>query len=178
MQVRAKTGTDFEKDCEIDGWKRKAKSPKIIWSGTGRNNIQKIKSFNFEPSLFKLLEASDLSKYDIYHPVLNKYREVKRYNKSDLTHWTLYSEPYFKISTRSNLSKIDSDTYNKFIEDFWQYNQNTDLFSKMQKGITDFNDGIQCKDGFIPKEELEFRTVIVKNAWKGYHRITIEFKLK
>jgi hypothetical protein len=90
----------------------------------------------------------------------------------------LYSEPYFKIASRGDLNKIDKETYNEFVTDFWNYNQNTGLFLKVEKEINQLSEGIQCIDGFIPKEEIEFRTVIVKSAWKGYHRITVEFKLK
>jgi hypothetical protein len=132
-QVRSRTGSEFEKECEIDGWKRQTKSPKINWTGKGRNNIQRIKSCNFDPSLFKLSENSDLSKYDIYHPELKKYREVKKYKREDLKSWKLYSEPYFKIATKSNQSKMELTTYNKFVEDFWEYNQNTGLFETIQK---------------------------------------------
>jgi hypothetical protein len=178
VQLRSKTGSEFEKSCEIGGWKRKTKSPKINWNGTGRNNIEKIKNCNFNPSLFTLSENSDLSKYDIYHPVLKKYREVKKYKKDDLRAWTLYSEPYFKIATKTNQSKIDSNVYNKFIEDFWNYNQNTGLFEKIQQGITSFSEGITFVDGFVPKQDLEFRTVIVKNSWGGYYRLTIQFRIK
>jgi hypothetical protein len=178
VQVRSRTGSEFEKECEVDGWKRQTKSPKINWTGTGRNNIQKIKSCNFDPSLFKLSENNDLSKYDIYNPELDKYREVKKYKREDLKSWKLYSEPYFKIATKSNQSKMDLTSYNKFVEDFWEYNQSTGLFETIQKGITSFSEGITFVDGFIPKEDLEFRTVIVKNSWAGYHRLTIQFKLK
>lgn len=178
MQLRAKTGIDFEKECEIDGWVRQTKSPKLIWVGEGRDNITKIKNCNFNPSQFLLSEKSDLSKYDLFHTELKKYREIKRYDKSYLKSWTLYSEPYFKVSSKSTLSKIDSSVYNKFVQDFWDYNQNTGLFEKIQEGINNLSEGIVCVDGFIPKEELEFRTVIIKTAWKGYYRISIEFKLK
>lgn len=178
MQTRAKIGVEFEKLCETDGWVRKTKSPKLKWTGNGKGNITKIKNCNFTPSLFTLTDGCDLSKYDIYHPILKKYREVKRYKKSQLKSWTLYSEPYFKIASRGDLNKIDKETYNEFVTDFWDYNQNTGLFLKVEKEINQLSEGIQCIDGFIPKEEIDFRTVIVKSAWKGYHRITVEFKLK
>ena len=179
MQLRAKTGTDFEKECAVDGWVVKARKPSIKWSGKGRNNIQKIKSFNFDPSLFKILETTNFAKYDIYNPELDKYREVKKYKKSHFKSWTLYSEPYFKVATRIDATRIDSTTYNKFLQDFWEYNQNTGLFEKMLEGITStVSEGIQCIDGFIPRQELDFRTVIVKKAWAEYNRITIQFRIK
>jgi hypothetical protein len=178
MQKRAKIGIDFEKMCETDGWVRKAKSPKLKWNGKGRGNITKIKNCNFNPTTFTLSDFSELSKYDIYHPELKKYREVKRYKKTDVKNWTLYSEPYFKIASVGDTTKIDNNTYNKFVQDFWDFNQNTGLIEKIQEGVCSFSEGIVFIDGFVPKEELEFRTVIVKNAWKGYYRITIEFKLK
>ena len=178
MQTRAKVGVDFEKSCETDGWVRQTKSPKIKWNGKGRNNITKIKNCNFNPSIFTMSEKSNLSKYDIYNQELKKYREVKRYKKDKLKSWTMYSEPYFKVASWSDTDKIEKDVYNKFVKDFWDYNQTTDLFDKIQKGINDISEGVQCIDGFIDKDDLEFRTVIVKNAWKGYYRITIEFRLK
>ena len=178
MQSRAKTGTEFEKECAVDGWVVKTKRPSIKWSGKGRNNFQRIRSCDFDPSKFVLLENSNLSKYDIYNPELNKYREVKKYKKDDLRTWTLYSEPYFKIATKANQAKMDSSVYNKFVEDFWNYNQNTGLFDKIQEGITSFSEGITFVDGFVPKEDLEFRKVIVKNSWGGYHRLTIQFRIK
>jgi hypothetical protein len=176
MQLRAKTGTKFEKECEVDGWVVRAKKPKIKWSGKGRSNFDKIKSCNYDPSNFFLLEC-DLSKYDIYNPELNKYREVKSYYKKELTSWKLYSEPYFKVADKSTSKKIDVETYNSFIDKFWEYNKKTGLIEKIQEGLTAFNEGIQCKDGFIPKDELEFRTVVL-NEWGGYKRITIQFKIK
>jgi hypothetical protein len=178
MQTRAKVGVDFEKICETDGWVRKTKSPKLKWNGKGRNNITKIKNCDLDPSLFTLSEKSELSKYDIYNPTLDLYREVKRYQRDKLKSWIMYSEPYFKVASWSDMAKIDKDIYNKFVQDFWDFNQTTGLFDNVQKEINELSEGVQCVDGFIPKEELEFRTVIVKTAWKGYYRITIEFKLK
>ena len=90
----------------------------------------------------------------------------------------MYSEPYFKVASWSDVDKIDKDTYNKFVQDFWDYNQTTDLFDKVQKGLNEQSEGVQFIDGFISKDDLEFRTVIVKTAWMGYYRITIEFRLK
>jgi hypothetical protein len=178
MQIRAKVGVDFEKLCEKDGWVRQTKSPKLKWEGKGVNNITKMKNCGFNPSLFILTEKSDLSKYDLYHPTLKKYREAKRYYRTKLKSWVMYSEPYFKIASVKDVEKIDKETYNKFVQDFWDYNQDTGLFDKVEKGINELSDGVECMDGFIPKEEFEFRTTIVKSAWKGYHRITIQFRLK
>ena len=95
-----------------------------------------------------------------------------------LNSWTLYSEPYFKVATKIDLPKIGKDEYNKFVGDFYEYNKNTGLFDQVQKSMNSVSEGVLCIDGFIPNEELEFRTVIVKSAWKEYHRITLQFKLK
>ena len=178
MQKRAKVGVDFEKDCEIDGWVRKTKSPKLKWNGNGKDNVDKIINCGFNPSLFTLSENNDLSKYDIYNPTLNTFREVKRYTKSKLKSWKMYSEPYFKIASKTSLDKIGKEEYNSFVQKFWDYNQDTGLFEKVLHGINDLSEGIVLIDGFVPKEEFEFRTVIVKTTWKGYYRITIEFKLR
>jgi hypothetical protein len=178
MQTRAKIGVEFEKECEIDGWVRKSKSPKPKWIGNGKNNFEKIINCGYNPSEFKLDEKSDLIKYDIYHPDLGTYREVKRYSKNNLNSWTLYSEPYFKVAQKSDIPKIGKDEYNKFVDNFYEHYKNTGLFERVQRNMNNVCEGVLCLDGFIPKEELEFRTIVQKNEWKGYYRITIQFKLK
>jgi hypothetical protein len=40
------------------------------------------------------------------------------------------------------------------------------------------SEGVRVVDGFIPKVELEFRTIIDRNNWMGYYRITIQVKRK
>lgn len=174
MQKRAKTGIDFERALSTNGWIRKPVSPRLKWCGQGRNNFIKIINCNYNPKEFLLLD-SVLCKYDITNND-GEYREVKKYITSNLKQWTLYSEPYFKIADKKQLKFIEVDKYNKFVDDFYQYNLSTGLFEKVVSGMTECISGIQFIDKFISKEQIEFRTIIL-HGWGGYKRITIQFKL-
>lgn len=175
MQKRAKTGTEFERGLSLSGWCRKSMSPRLKWSGVGRNNFKKIIECNYNPEEFLLLD-SVLCKYDIMNSE-GEFREVKKYDTNKLKQWTLYSEPYFKVADRKQINIINIDKYNKFVDDFYQYNLSTGLFEKVIKGMTECITGIQFIDKFIPKEQIDFRTVVV-DGWSGYKRITIQFKIK
>ena len=178
VQNRVKNGRVFEQSLIKDGWVVKCKSPRLKWIGTGKSIIQKIKNCGFRPELLKLDESSNMCKYDIINSETGKFREVKKYLKEDLTKWTLYSEPYFKISTRGQLTQISVEDYNKFVSDFFDLNSTLGLFEKVVENMTSCSEGIVVEDGFIPSDELEFRTVLVKNHWGGYHRITVQFRIK
>jgi len=178
MQKRAKTGVDFENLVQIDGWVKKTKSPKLRWCGYGRNILEKLKSINYDAKLFKLDESSEFVKYDVYNPNIDTYCEVKKYNKNKLNDWVLYSEPYFKIASQTVAKKISTEIYNKFTEEFFLLHQNSGFFEDVISKLNEKTDGIITIDGFIPKDDLEFRTVLIKNNWGGFHRITIQFKLK
>jgi hypothetical protein len=175
VQKRAKTGTKFEQELSLNGWYRKAVSPRLKWSGVGRNNFKKIIECNYNPEEFLLLDSL-LCKYDIMNNE-GEFREVKKYDTNKLKQWTLYSEPYFKVADRKQINIINIDNYNKFVDDFYQYNLSTGLFEKVIKGMTECITGIQFIDKFVPKEEIDFRTVVV-DGWGGYKRITIQFKIK
>lgn len=175
MQKRSKAGTDFENQICGDGWKRETSSPRLKWFGDGKSVFDKMKYCEYNPSRF-ILEECNLCKYDIVSEN-GEYREVKKYNMDKLNNWTLYSEPYFKIALKKDIKRIDTETYNKFVDDFYQYNLNRGLFDYVVDNMTKCITGIQVKDGFIPKDNLEFRTVIV-DGWRGYKRITIQFKIK
>ena len=178
MQNRAKTGIEFENLVQVDGWVKKTKSPRMKWSGNGRTIFDKIKSVDYDPTRFILDETVEISKYDIYHPETKRYREVKKYNKDTFNGWLLYSEPYFKMASKHFLHKINVEDYNNFVEEFYNHNLNTGLFDRVIKLINEKSEGIRVVDGFIPKEELEFRTIIDRNNWMGYYRITIQVKRK
>jgi hypothetical protein len=107
-----------------------------------------------------------------------KVADAKRYIKKKLSSWTLYSEPYFKVATRSNLNKIGLKEYNKFVNEFYELNSKNGMFDTVIKKMTENSIGIVTLDGFISIENIEFRTTVIKSAWKGYHRITIQFKIK
>ena len=178
MQKRAKTGIDFEHDVQIDGWIKKTKSPKLKWCGEGRSILDKLKSINYDSKLFTLDNTSIYSKYDVYNPTTNSYCEVKKYEKEKLNDWVLYSEPYFKIASKNVAKKISNDVYNKFTEEFFILHQESGFFEKVIENMIENTDGVIMVNGFIPKNELEFRTVLLKHNWGGYHRITIQFRLK
>ena len=178
VQGRVKSGKLFEQSLIKDGWIVKPKSPKFKWSGEGRSFIQKMRHCRFLPELFILDESSSMCKYDIVHPETGRVREVKKYKKKDLTKWTLYSEPFFKVATRSQQKQIDVVVYNKFATEFYEHNLGTGLFDRVIENMTSCSEGVMVEDGFTQDTELEFRTVLVENHWGGYHRITIQFRIR
>ena len=117
--------------------------------------------------------------------------EIKKYNRSDLTTYKLYSEPIIKVApTRSKWGKGDPyydafescNEYNTFIYKitktrWWRKYNKTIL-----KNIYTSNSGIFSKDGFIPYSDLKFKWVINKGEYgpifDGYNRLTIIFKIK
>lgn len=177
MQNRAITGTIFEKNFNNDGFTRSTKSPRIKYSGNGKSILTKIKNSKLNPTEVVVLDESDFSKYDIINKITNEKWEVKKYQKSNIKNWKLFSEPFFKIATKQQATKINVDDYNTFIDRFWNYNNNINLFDKIITEMTSKISGICIIDEFIPVKDLEFRFVI-KNSWRGYKRITLEFKLK
>jgi len=178
MQSRAKTGVDFEKSVQVNGWVKQTSSPRMKWNGDGRTIFDKIKSINYDPTRFILDESVDITKYDIYHPETKRYREVKKYTNESFNEWLLYSEPYFKMASKSSTKQLSVEVYNKFAEEFYNIHTKSGLFERVIQKINEKSDGIQIIGGFIPKEELIFRTVLVRNNWAGYHRITIQVKRK
>lgn len=178
MQIRAKSGVDFENSFQGEGWVRQSKSPKFKWSGNGRTIIDKIKSTNYKPELFILDESSYMSKYDIYNTITGKKREVKKYHKESLNGWLLYSEPFFKIASENAVKRIGVDEYNKFVEDFYEYYKDKGLFDRIISKMNEEVEGVQVVDEFIPMDKLEFKVDIIKNSWKKYHRLSILVKLK
>ena len=105
-QNRIKIGNDFELSiCESKGWKHQSKSPIIRWSGIGMSNFKKIESLNFDSTKFKPTDKSDYSKFDGINEN-NEPIEIKKYIKSDLNNWKLYSEPMFKVSTWKTLVSV------------------------------------------------------------------------
>jgi hypothetical protein len=178
MQKRSITGKEFENSITKGNWTRKSSSPKLVWEGVGKNNIEKIKNSKLDVNNFKLSSKSKFDKYDIYNSELNRFREVKKYNKEFCKNYVLYSEPYFKIATRSQANKINLDYYNNFVTEFFNHHLKTGLFDEVVSNIVKKIDGIVLVDGFIPIDKLEFRTRINEKAWKGFYRITIEFRIK
>ena len=183
-QKRNKTGIDFEKlICESYGLSHKSVNPRIRWSGKGKSNFNKIHSVNFNANLFKPdLEKSRFDKYDAIDSNGNKY-EIKKYCKSFLSGWVVYSEPIFKIASRSTMSNViklfgggdyekSKSVYNQFVKDMVD-NVGQEIIDRITKQIK----GVYLLDGFVSTEDLEFRWSI-RESWMGYNRLSIEFKLK
>jgi hypothetical protein len=177
-QNRTKIGFDFEHlICEQNGWIRESASPKIVWSGKGRNNLDKVKSINFNPELFVPdFEKSKFSKYDAITSEGKKV-EIKKYKLSKFDGFILYSEPVIKIATKSDEKRAlevfgNKDKYNSFIKDLYENfkknNIDRDILIKMTMGTH----GIQVMDGFIPRNDLVFRWEII-DGWNGWNRLAI-----
>lgn len=182
-QVRNKTGVDFEKMiCETKGWSHTPKSPRIVWSGVGRTNFDKIASVNFDVTKFTPTDESILEKYDAITDKGEKV-ELKKYHSSKLKSWVLYSEPIFKVSNRSTLpivnrifgngdSVLAVKNYNDFVEKI-KDTVGEDILNK----ISQSNAGVQLEDCFVEQSNLEYRW-IVRTGWKGFNRLIIEFRIK
>jgi hypothetical protein len=92
-----------------------------------------------------------------------------------VTKWTLYSEPFFKVSTREGAEQIDTETYNKFVNDF--YTKRKDIINKVLDNISKNILGVRLVDEFIPQNNIEYRVEVVR-GWGRYNRITIQFRVK
>jgi len=177
IQSRVGAGKAMELIALKDGWIKASTKPKLKWRVQGKNNIDKIIKSNYNPKEFSILENITLNKYDIYNPKTKKQREVKSYYMSEVNKWTLYSEPYFKVATRGQLNNITPEVYNDFLQRFYNHANITGLLKFIQEQMISSNEGIVFKDGFTPKEQLEFRTILVDKQWKGYNRIQIQFRI-
>jgi len=182
-QSRNKTGIDFEKMvCESKGWQHTTASPRIIWSGVGRTNFDKIASVGFDVNKFIPTSGSTFEKYDAITDKGDKV-ELKKYTIDKTKNWSVYSEPIFKIASERIINKVVTlfgngnielakEEYNKFVEGIFK-NVGQDILDK----ITHSNIGIQLEDGFIPQSSIEYRWII-KNGWRGFNRLSIEFRTK
>lgn len=183
-QSRNKTGIDFEKSiCESKGWTHKSSNPQIKWNGKGRSNFKKISSINFDPTKFHPnMEKSKFEKFDVITESGDKV-EIKKYTKEKLSDWNVYSEPIFKVATRSQRKVVidlfgggdfekSKEVYNNFVKGIVD-----NVGDEILKRISGSNIGIQCEDGFIPQEDIEYRWRI-RESWSGYNRLSIEFRVK
>jgi hypothetical protein len=175
-QPRTKAGIDFESSLENELWIKNEQKPKMVWDVVGTNVFDKMKNADYDVTKFNLSDNSILTKYDFtYHDNENLAFEVKRYEKSKVNKWTLYSEPFFKVSTRGAVKQIDKVTYNKFVDDF--YTKRKDIINKVLENITKNILGIRLIDEFIPQNKIEYRVEVIR-GWGGYNRITIQFRVK
>jgi len=188
MQVRSLTGALFEKElCEKMGYTSDAKKPKINWVGKG-SNLRKIKSLGFDASLFRPLPTSTFQKWDIVTGDGRK-REVKKYRISEVSNWTLYSEPIVKVCTRSDLElirreygngdiELGKQVYNKFINDLFESLKSDGTLDYLIEQLTSTSEGIEFIDGFVDKSKIQFKWDVKKSFWQGFDRIMLEFKVK
>lgn len=182
-QSRNIIGVQFENTiCESKGWKKVTKSPKIKWAGQGPCNFSKILSVNFDINKFKPMSDSTFEKYDAVSQNGDKI-EIKKYKKSKVKNWTMYSEPMFKVSTKQDLIKLvdlygqgsldlAKTKYNDFVYNMFN-NIDNDIINK----ITKTNIGVQFEDGFLPHSKLEYRWEVC-SGWRGFKRLSIMFKVR
>lgn len=192
MQHRARTGLSFEVQVrKKEGFERYIKAPRIKWSGTGKNNMEKILSLKKNPKLFKpILSESKFTKADARGKDGTLY-EIKKYSKKDIESYKLYSEPIIKVApSRKNWGEGNpyydafntSNEYNDFIKKIvktkWWKKYNKTILKSIYKS----NSGIFSKEGFIPYSDLKFKWVINKGEYgpifEGYNRLSIIFKIK
>jgi hypothetical protein len=184
MQIRVKSGTDFEKEVCLQRNLTKSESkPTIKWSGEGKNNFDKIVSCNFDVDKFYPLSDSKYGKHDAINSNGDKV-EIKKYRLNEIYNWNLYSEPFPCIKGQGELSHIidkfgngsidtSREIFNNFIENLMYKD-----FSYIIPKISNSNIGIHLIDAFVPNSELEFRINIKEKEWKGFDRAKIQFKLK
>ena len=89
-QPRVRSGELFENTFNGTEWEVVRVSPKIYWSGKGRDNLRKIKSVNLNEKEFYPLEKSTWTKYDLKNRDDGRKREAKKYKINKLTNWILY----------------------------------------------------------------------------------------
>ena len=192
IQKRVKAGKDFEDYiCNLYGFSRHMKRPRLNWSGAGRSNIKKLISVDKNPEEFKpILSKSKFIKCDAIDKEGNLY-EIKKYSKRQLKTFRLYSEPIIKVApSRSKWGAGDPyfdnfkdvEEYNDFIESLTHTKWWKDWNQIILDSITHSNRGIYCKDGFLSLKSLEFQWVINKGEYgpifDGYNRLCIVFKIK
>ena len=176
MQTRATTGVDFEQSLITEQWLKSEIKPKMIWDVNGVNVFDKMKNVGYDVTKFNLSDKSIISKSDFVFftdPTLRF--EVKKYPKSKLKKWTMYSEPFFKVSSNDAANIVDINDYNKFVDEF--VDKRKDIITNVINSIGEGIIGVRCLDGFIQQHELEYKIEVLK-GWKGYKRITVMFKIK
>jgi len=182
-QIRNKLGPDFEKKiCEEKGWTRASKSPKLVWNGEGRTNLEKIISNNFNPDEFYPLPNSNFAKYDAITSN-GEFVEIKKYHSTKIKDWVLYSEPAFKIADENALKSVvklfgngslelAQEKYNNFVNAMYN-----NIGDKYLNEFVKLNIGIQFEDVFIPNSKIDYRWWVYKKCWRGFDRLSIQFKI-
>jgi hypothetical protein len=205
VQKRALTGIKFEKErCESNGWQRLGRSPRIQWDVDGCNIWNKIRNTNANPKKFSIdYDNSILEKYDAITPEGERV-EIKAVTLQQLENWTLFAEPFPSVKTWSSIYECISifgttkdyshlnrynvkkykrglkrilkngpvDGFNKFLDGLYD-NASDEIISRIKSKL----DGIECYDGYVPIEDIEFRWVVGK-GWKGFNRVYLTFRIK
>lgn len=188
MQRRSNTGKEFEEEIAKKYGKRVSKSPKIVWNGEGKTNLDKILNLNFDEKLFFPTEKSNFLKYDLIDSQ-NCFHEIKKYLIRDVSVWKLYSEPIIKISTKQGLSAVSNKfgggdidlariKYNEFIKKLFIHTYKNGILDHIQSEMTQSTKGMIFIDGYVEMKNIDFQWKVYESAWMEFHRITLEFKLK
>ena len=148
----------------------------------------KIKSQNFNPTNFRPLPDSNFNKWDAVTPE-GKRIELKKYSIKEARDWQLYCEPIIKVSKHSETELIAKeygdgdhhkgrDRYNDFLNKLFESMSKDQSLENVQFEIVSKSEGIEFKDGFVDKSNLEFRWTLKANFWRGYDRVMLEFRVK
>jgi len=193
VQKRAISGFKFEKEiCIKKGWRNDSKSPSLYWEGNGKSWIEKLKNVNFNVEAFRVnLNKSKFNKWDATDGGSNY--EIKKYDTEKIQgKYILYSEPIIKIApSRSGWKKGNTqydvfpspEKYNEFINDLMHSTWWKKDSEKILNKIVNSSKGIQFKDRFIEKNDIEFSWKLntgkerIAPIFEGYHRLSIVFKL-
>lgn len=191
VQARVEAGKKFEElVIEQYNLEKDNSRPLLKWPGVGRSNWKKLLQHNFDPVIFHpILRKSTFTKYDAVNSRGQKI-EIKKYSYSKLKSWTMYSEPIIKVAPSESdfvpgniiYDNISEEIYNDFIERFMESDWWVNNSQLVLENITNTSIGVYCKDGFIPKDELEFKWVLNNGEYgrifRNYKRLTIVFRLK
>ena len=132
--------------------------------------MNKIISLNKDPEEFKvILSESKFIKSDAIDKEGNLY-EIKKYSKTQLKKYRLYSEPIIKVApSRSKWGSGDpffdnfrsAVEYNNFIGDLMETKWWKQYHQIILDSIIYSNRGIYCKDGFLSHDKLKFRNFVL-----------------
>lgn len=188
-QKRSKTGVSFERDLvENYGYVIEPKDPKMCWIIDGKTYSNSFKASilaDCDPDRIKLdILGSSFEKrdgYKIISPLKKQYSEIKRYLIEECNSWKMFSEPFLSVKTKGQIEFIIA---NKNLENIQnRYNNLIDhlLEEYGDEVLSNFVDkctnGIQLIDGFLPKDQIEFRLYKSK-GWRGFKRVEVQFRIK
>ena len=190
VQARVASGKKFEELIrEQYSLEKSDGRPLLNWNGVGNSNWEKLINSNFNPnSFYPNLNRSRFTKYDAKQN--DEFVEIKKYNRKDFKKWQVYSEPIIKVApsnsdfVKGNIiyDNISEEIYNDFMERFMQSDWWVNNNQLVLENIVNTSIGVYCKDGFIPKDKLEFKWVFNNGEYsfifRNYKRVTIVFRLR